>query len=317
MKTYIITGGAGFIGSALAKRLVKDKNKVYILDDLSTGFEENIPSGIRFYKVDISDMRQLKKIKLPATIDVIYHIAAQPSAEASFDDPCRDIEVNYKAAYNMLLLCQRLQCKRFLYSSSMGVYGDISNTQDGISETYFCDPMSYYGIHKLASEKIIRIFSKTNNIDYTIFRLFNVFGPGQNMSNMKQGMVSIYFSYIMKDIPIHVKGSLDRFRDFIYIDDVIDAFIAAENSVSANGEIFNVGRGVKTTVRELLENITLLYGKNDFTKWVKILGSTAGDVKGFVADISKIKERLGWKPKYALPEGLIAMKQWLDNNVSV
>jgi UDP-glucose 4-epimerase len=314
MKTYIVTGGAGFIGSALAKRLVEMGNKVYVLDDLSTGFERNIPSGCVFYKVDVSDAEKIFSFTFPSKVDGVFHLAAQPSGEASFDDPARDIEVNYIATYNMLKMCNLVNCERFIYASSMSVYGDVISNNALISETHPCAPVSYYGADKLASERLIGIFVKKTQIKETILRLFNVYGPGQNMSNMKQGMVSIYLSYLMNDIPIHVKGSLSRVRDFIFIDDVIDAFIDCEYNKNAYGQIFNVGTGIDTTVEELLKILLKAYKKEDFNKWVYAQGNTAGDVGGFIADAGKLREILNWAPKYTLGEGVMKMKEWIYKN---
>lgn len=311
MKTYIITGGAGFIGSSLARRLVNGKNKVYIIDDLSTGYECNIPAEAIFYKIDISEAEKLFDFKFP-NIDVIYHLAAQPSAEVSFDDPSRDIDVNYKATYNILNLARRFNCERFIYASSMSVYGDVEYSDSSVSENYPCAPVSYYGVNKLASEKIIKVFIQKTKIKETILRLFNVYGPGQNMANMRQGMVSIYLSYLMNDLPINVKGSLNRFRDFVYIEDVVDVLIACQDNKNTVGEIFNLGSGTKTTVEQLLKIILKVYGKRDFDKWVNVWGSTKGDIKGFVADINKLNKSLNWLPKYTLIEGIIGMKKWIE-----
>lgn len=314
MKTYIVTGGAGFIGSALAKRLVELGNKVYVLDDLSTGFERNIPSGCAFYKVDVSDTEKISSLTFPPKVDGVFHLAAQSSGEASFDDPVRDIEVNYIATYNMLKMCDLVNCKRFIYASSMSVYGDMGPNHALISETYPCAPISYYGANKLASERLIGIFVKKTQIKETILRLFNVYGPGQNMFNMKQGMVSIYFSYLMNDAPIHVKGSLSRVRDFIFIDDVIDVFMDCEYNKNTYRQIFNVGTGINTTVEELLKILLKAHKKEDFNKWVYVQGNTAGDVGGFIADAGKLRKVLKWAPEYTLGEGVIRMKEWINKN---
>ena len=316
-KNYIVTGGAGFIGSRLAKRLLELGHQVLVLDDLSTGFKRNIPDGAILKAVDLSDRKKLESVKLSGKVDCIYHLAAQSSGEASFDDPGRDIESNYRATLNLLKLCSKIECDRFIYSSSMSVYGEVPKEVASISEDYNCRPVSYYGINKLASEHLIGIYSKMNDINYTSFRLFSVYGPGQNMLNMKQGIVSIYLSYIMRGQPITVKGSLDRFRDLIYVEDVVDALVASEMAEKTYNGVFNVGTGKKTTVRELLNNILKVYGKNDFNRCVSIKGTTAGDIKGCIADIKKIRKALGWEPTHKLHEGLSSMKKWLDETADL
>lgn len=311
-KVYLVTGGAGFIGSCLAKSLIERGNSVHILDDLSTGLERNIPAGAEFHNVDISDKGALKRLKIPSGIDCVFHLAAQSSGEASFRDPLRDMEVNYEATYNILELAKSAGCQRFIYTSSMSVYGAVPAQAGAVNEEYPCKPVSYYGCNKLASEKMIEIFCRNADIKYTIFRLFNGYGPGQNMLNMQQGMVSIYLSYLMNDTQVHVKGSLERFRDFIYIDDIIEAFSRSEGNEDTYSGVFNLGTSVKTAVKELLTLSLGIYGKDDFDKWVKVEGSTPGDITGCVADINKLKAALRWEPEYELKQGLLKMKEWLD-----
>lgn len=315
MKTYIVTGGAGFIGCNLAGRLIREGNEVHVLDDLSTGFLRNIPDKAIFHQVDISHLNSLLKLDLPEKVDTVYHMAAQSSGEASFDDPVHDIEANYLATYNILKLAEKKHCKRFLYASSMSVYGEVNSGDVPIDEQHPCNPVSYYGCNKLASEKLIRVFVQNTDIKPTIFRLFNVYGPGQNMKNMKQGMASIYMSYLMKDMPVIVKGSVDRFRDFIYVDDLVDALINSESCSATYHEIFNVGTGYRTTVLELLRAILKAFHKDDFNRWIVVQGNTPGDVKGFTANISKIETVLQWTPRYDIEQGIAEMKAWIDQTM--
>lgn len=317
MKTYIVTGGAGFIGSNIARRLTEAGNRVIVLDDLSTGFERNVPTGAEFIRLDISDARAVADADLPETIDAIYHIAAQPSGEASFENPSRDCDINYKATLHMLELAKSRGAKRFLFASSMSVYGDVSEENYVVKEKDVPRPASYYGCHKLASENIIRIADAGSALDTTCFRLFNVYGYNQNMHNMKQGMVSIYMSYLLNDRPVHVKGDLDRFRDFIFVDDVVEAFIKSEEEPATFGGVYNLGTGIKTTVEELLKSMLKAYGKDDFAKWVYSEGFTAGDIKGCVADINAIKKVLDWQPRYTVAQGIQEMKVWVDETIDL
>jgi UDP-glucose 4-epimerase len=315
-KTYIVTGGAGFIGSNLARRLIGLGAKVYIFDDLSTGYKENVPKGALFYKVDVSNTRSLSRVRLPGKVNCVFHFAGQSSGEASFADPARDADVNYKATYNMLKFGEAAGSKRFIFASSMGVYGDVSPKHGAVQEDFPCSPVSYYGSNKLASERLIRIFSKDSGVNSTSFRLFNVYGPGQNMRNMKQGMVSIYLSYLMNDQSVLVKGSLSRFRDFIYVDDVSEACIRSINERRAFGETLNLGTSRRTTVKELLRLLLAAYHKKDFRKWVKVHGHTSGDVSGLTADITKLEKVLCWRPTIEMEEGIGNMKKWLDASES-
>ena len=312
MKTYIVTGGAGFIGSRLAERLVEGGHSVYILDDLSTGFERNIPAGATFCKVDVSDVEQLRDLGLPEKVDALFHIAGQSSGEASFDNPLRDIDVNYKATYNMLELAAKMEVSRFIYASSMSIYGEIDQSERGVSEDHPARPISYYGCNKLASEKLIRVFAHQVDITPTVLRFFSIYGPGQNMRNLKQGIVSIYISYLMKNKPIIVKGALSRFRDLTYIDDLTDVLIKCEDCKNTFDQVLNVGSGIKTTVEDLLGAVLKAFDKKDFDKWVKVEGKTPGDIIGCTADVTKLTWALNWKPQYRIEEGLTKMKLWLD-----
>lgn len=312
MRKYIITGGAGFIGSSLAKRLIARGDEVFVLDDLSTGFERNVPRGAVLCKTDISSANQILGLKLPEKIDAVYHLAAQSSGEASFEDPAHDIDINYKGTYNLLRLAELKRCERFIFASSMSVYGEADTSGGRMSEDDRCVPASYYGCNKLASERLIRVFTKNSAIKPTVFRLFTVYGPGQNMLNRKQGMVSIYLSYLLENNPILVKGALGRFRDFIYIDDVLDVFVSCENDKRYNEEVFNLGTGLKTKIQDLLEIMLKIYNKEDFSRWVKVEGNTPGDVTGCFADIAKLEQLIGWKPKCDLEYGIRRMKVWLE-----
>ena len=312
MKKFVITGGGGFIGSCLAKRLIQEGHKVCILDDLSTGFKHNIPEGSVFHQVSVSDSRALAALQIPGSVDTVFHLAAQSSGEASFADPGHDIDVNYKATFNILDWCRTRNIKRFIFASSMSVYGDKKPGSEKVSELAECSPASYYGCNKLASEKMIEVFSRQAGIQSTLLRFFNVYGPGQNMKNLKQGMVSIYMAYLMKNEPVTVKGSLDRFRDFIYIEDLLDLLTLIEKSQATHQQVFNVGTGVKTTVRDLLQALLKAYGKKEFNAWVKQDSNTPGDIQGVVADVSKLQEALDWQPRYGLEEGVRRMKEWAD-----
>lgn len=317
MALCIVTGGAGFIGSHLARRLIERGDEIFVLDDLSTGFQRNVPEGAVFYQVDVGSINDLLALKFPDKIDTIYHLAGQSSGEASFDDPLGDIKSNYIATYNILKLAEMKHCQRFIFTSSMSVYGEIGNGFIPVHEMHECNPQSYYGCNKLASEKLINVFIKKTGIRPTIFRLFNVYGPGQNMNNLKQGMVSIYMSYLMKDVPILVKGSLDRFRDFIYVDDVVDGLIRSEPCEKTFGEVFNIGTGQSTTVLEVLQTLLKIYQKDDFDRWIVVEGNTPGDLKGFSADISKLKAAIEWKPRYDIERGIAEMKAWIDQTMDL
>lgn len=306
MSTALVTGGAGFIGSHLARRLLNEGWKVYIVDNLSTGFEDNIPSGSHFILLDLS--RDDFVSFLPnEKFDIVFHLAAQSSGEISFDDPVYDLKVNCLSTLLLLDWCYRQCIKRFIYTSSMSIYGD----QDiqPVREDALSNPKSFYGVGKLSSESYLNIYSKMG-VNITSLRLFNVYGPGQNMKNLRQGMVSIYMAYIMKGEELLVKGSPDRYRDFIYVADVIDAYMQCLKNNRAFGKAYNIATGIKTCIQELVDMELKAFGYDPLQYPVKYSGSTPGDTFGIFADISAIREDIGWEPKTSLPVGLKRMVEW-------
>ena len=294
-----MTGGAGFIGSCLTKRLVQNGNKVTIIDNLSTGFESNIPNNVDFINGDCQDEKIYEGLN--KKFDAIYHLAGQSSGEISFDDPIYDLQTNTQSTLLLLKYSLDTGCNRFLYASSMSVYGDHPDFP--IEENMICKPKSFYGVGKVASEYYMNIYQKLGIIT-TSLRMFNVYGPGQNMDNLRQGMVSIFLAMAMNKKHIVVKGSTDRFRDFIYIDDIIDALIISENNPNAFNKVFNLATGIKTTVDTLLNNLKELL---PYDVSIEIKGNTPGDQFGIYGDIEEIKKALDWNPKYSLELGLKEM----------
>ena len=302
-QTVIVTGGAGFIGSRLTERLVSDSYDVIAVDNLSTGSEENIPQGTPLYTVDISQMSEIETLP-DVEYKAIFHVAAQSSGEISFEQPVVDLNSNALGTLNMLRFAMSRGVPRFVYASSMGVYGDVADAP--ISETHPCVPASYYGITKLAGEQYVRLFSQ--HIDTTAFRLSNVYGPKQNLKNMKQGMASIYMAYLLSGEPLIVKGPAERFRDFVYIDDVVDAWLSCLDDHRTYGKVYNLGTGVKTTVTELIQVLLNALGYDSYD--ISYESGTPGDQFGIYADISKLQAELGFTTATTLDAGISRMVEW-------
>ena len=287
----------------MARRLLRGGHEVVVLDNLTTGYAERVPVGAEFIEGSCQDERLYGKIPQHA-YDAIYHIAGQSSGEISFDDPVYDLQTNTQSTLLLLQFAQKVGCKRVLYGSTMSVYGDHPDIP--ISEGMTCAPKSFYGVGKLASEQYLRIYGEYG-IHSTAIRLSNVYGPGQNMANLRQGMVSIFLAQAIEHRRVHVKGSKDRFRDFVYVDDVVDALLACEGNDKSFGRIFNVATGVKTTVETLLKEITT---NLPFEVEIEFSGSTPGDQFGIYCDIGAIQQSVGWSPQYDLASGVKAMVQW-------
>lgn len=307
MKEFLITGGAGFIGSSLAKRILKNDSgaKIWIIDNLSTGYRENIPEGCEFIEGDIDEddvIAQLNNQKF----DAIFHIAGQSSADVSYDDPIYDFRTNGESTLKLLQYCQKSKTSRILFASTMSVYGDV---QCPVIEKTSLNPNSFYGVGKVASEHYLRLFAPLG-IQATSLRLFNVYGPGQNMANLRQGMVSIFMHHILSKQELVVKGDKNRFRDFVYIDDVVSAFLMCLENPSSINKIYNVGTCTKTTVGELIENIFEASDISPEQAPVKYEGNTQGDQFGIYAQNQFIKDEIGWEPKTDLKTGLKLMAKY-------
>jgi len=308
MANYLVTGAAGFIGSALVGTLVNQNHTIVTIDNLSTGDIANIPDGVEFIEGDCQDQDIYKKIP-QYKYDAIFHIAGQSSGEISFDDPSYDLRTNAESTLHILKYAISSGIKRVIYASTMSVYGKVKDSP--VSEESPVCPESFYGVGKVASENYLRLYAKYG-VNSTSLRLFNVYGPGQNLANMRQGMVSIFMAQMVEQQKIHVKGSPDRFRDLIYIDDVVDSFLCCLDCKGSYGEVINIGTGVRTTVKALVDEMISLYGKDIAVKYE---GATKGDVHGIFANIHKSQEKLNFKPKIDLRTGLNRMLQWVKDQM--
>lgn len=286
----VVTGGGGFIGKHLVKKLLQQKKVFIYVLDLK---KKNIfHKKVSYHQVDISEEKKFHMIK--KKIDTVYHLAAQTSNQISEEIPTEDIKNNIIATSNICQWAKKKKIKNIIFTSSMSVYGNDNNKK---KESDCCTPNSNYGISKLTCENYIKNL-KQYKINYLIFRLFNVYGPGQDLKNMKQGMISIYLSQAFKKNFINVKGSLKRSRDFIYIDDVVSSLCLTK--IKWNN-IYNIGTEKKSTIAYLLNLIKKILKKKLI---IKKKPKTPGDIFLSCSEISKIK-KFNWRPKIALREGLI------------
>ena len=253
-----VTGIAGFIGSSLAKRLKDQKCKVFGIDNLFSGNAKNIPKNIKWKKMDIRNNDDFKKIS--KNFEIIIHTAAQTSAAKSFSIPLYDLETNVNGTFNVYKFAKSCDAKLIINLSSMAVYGSPKKIKI-INEDHEPKPVSLYGISKLAAEKILETLSKQDQMPVINLRLFNVYGPGQNINDLKQGMASIYLHYLLYKKKILVKGSLDRIRDFVFIDDVVNAIVLIINSNLYESNTFNISSKSTTSVKSLIRLLQLILKK--------------------------------------------------------
>jgi len=309
---FLVTGGAGFIGSLISKKLLLLGHKVTIIDNLSTGVKSNIPLQATFIKGDASKKDTIKKLN-NKKFHAILHIAGQSSGEISFENPIYDLNSNTTSTLLLLNYALKSKCKKFIFASSMSVYGEQKG-KEKFSETDRLNPKSFYAVGKLASENYLKIYQQQFGINYTVLRYFNVYGPGQSLINLKQGMVSIYLAQFLnnKFKKVLVKGSKNRFRDLCYIDDVVDITIQSIKDKHFNNEIINIGTGKKTTVKDIISNIKKNLPSN---KKVIFKGHTLGDQYGIYADARKIKSYTNFKfTDFKI--GLKKMIEWIKSSGS-
>lgn len=292
----MVTGGAGFIGSHIVDLLVKEGNEVIVVDNLVTGKKENINLQAKFYELDILDP-QLEKIMQSEAPEIIIHLAALVYVQQSLQKPLEDGKVNVLGTLNILRLARSYGVKKVIYASTCAVYGESqgkwSNENDSIN------PISFYGASKYMAESYIQLFNKLYNLDFTILRYGNVYGPRQSNQG-EGGVIPIFLEKIQGGIPPLIYGDGSQTRDFIYVKDVCRANLLAIKQGSA--EILNIGTGIGTTINDLLKTINNI---SQCSVQPLYKSKRLGDVKHICLDPTKAKEDLGWQPNYSLQQGLI------------
>jgi len=306
MIRVVVTGGCGYIGSNIVNKLLSNGYEVSIIDNMMTDIP-NKNFDCEIINCDITNQDQLLSIK-KKNIDAVLHLAAQSSGPKSIDIPELDININIIGTLNMLKWCQANNVPRIIFASSFVVYGDQQGTEY-VRESDYCYPKSVYGISKQYCERLINIYGTHLGIKWNVLRMFNVYGPGQNLSRTDQGMVSIFMNLVKNKNLINVNGSLKRFRDFIHIEDIISGWELCLHDNDHYNQIYNLGSGVKTTISDLLQSLIVVFDKKGEVI-IKEVGETPGDILGCFADISKIKNELGYKPKYDLDIGIRNMAEW-------
>ena len=292
----LVTGGAGFIGSNLVDALIKKGNGVVVVDNLYMGKTENINPEARFYLMDIRS-KELAKLFEAEKIEVVYHQAAQMDVRKSVEDPMFDADVNVSGTLNLLQNSVNHNIKRFLFASTGGaIYGE----QDYFpaDEKHPTRPCSPYGITKLTVEKYLYYYNLVFNLNYTILRYANVYGPRQNPHG-EAGVVAIFIKKMKANEQPVINGEGTQTRDFVFVDDVVRANLSAlDHGIN---DIFNVGTEIETDVNEIFKEINGLIGNNLPEKHVP---AKEGEQLRSVISFEKTKKLLGWEPQVDLETGL-------------
>ena len=309
-RKVLVTGGAGFIGAHLTENLISKGYKVLVVDLLkSQGGIPFINKKCEFIKGDITNKNVIKKIKKWKP-HYIYHLAAQSAVEPAYDNPKFDISTNSYGTFLISNLAKEIKVKTLIYTSSVAVYGN--NPEKEIHEKTLINPDSIYGVSKYAGEMFVRQTLKNTNTKTIIFRLFNTYGPGENLNNLKKGMVSIYSSYLWRNKKIIVKGSLERFRDLTYVKDTVKILTKAiQIKLKNKHEIFNLSSGQKYNVKNILKKI-IKAGNKKSNYPIKQAGGTKGDSFGFHSKSKKLKKYFRFKPDYNLEKGLKEYFEWIN-----
>lgn len=306
-KKVLITGGLGFLGSNLAHRLVSLDAKVSILDCLLKDHGGNLNNliGIENKVVHvIGDIRDPSMMeRLIRDQDVLFNVAAQTSHTGSMQDPFLDVDINVKGQINLLEICRKINPGiRIVYCSTRAVYG--SNPKSEIDENCLPNPLDVYAANKLAGEYYHRIYSQVHGLKTVILRVANGYGPRAQMKGPSFGILNWFIRLAVDDHEIKVFGDGRQVRDYVYVDDIIDAFLAVGAGESLQGEIFNAGTGQGLPLIDIVHAIIQIVGKGKIVHVSWPEQNKKIDVGNFVADVKKIKTKLDWSPKITLDQGL-------------
>ena len=291
-----VTGGAGFIGSHLVNRLIEDGHTVQVIDNLYTGNKEFVHSKAQFVELDIRDPK-LYSVLEEFRPDYIFHEAAQTEVSTSMSDPMLDCDINLMGLINLLNAAVKLDVKKFLMPSSAAVYGNLDTLP--LNEEMIGNPSSFYGLTKLTTEHYLRIYHEAFGLPYICYRYSNVFGPRQGNGG-EGGVISIFAKAIVQGSPIIIYGDGKQTRDFIYVDDVVEAnILGMQHQVTG---IYNVSTGISSSVNLLVDEFRNISGKDIEVVYDK---PRLGDIRDSVLATDKSEKELLFTAKYNLHDGLI------------
>ncbi len=306
----IVTGGAGFIGSHVARVLLEEGHQVLVIDDLSGGFKNNLPEGVDFIQASVND--NLDEMFIQFQPDWVYHLAAYAAEGLSHHIPLFNYHNNVLGTVNVINAAYRAKAKHFVFTSSIAAYGHSHEGQI-FDETTHCHPCDPYGTAKLACEYHIQAFREYfDTMDYTIFRPHNVFGPNQNIADPYRNVVGIFMNRALKQMPMPVFGDGTQTRSFSYIDVVAESIAAAPYTEGAKNEIFNIGGDESMSVKDLALEIASVFSSELQIEWLPYRKEVAH------AHCVHDKARIVFSKQYTNPvgikEGIKKMIEWVKNS---
>ena len=308
----LVTGGCGFIGTHLCRRLLAEGHSVLVVDNESNGSRENLPSGVKFIRGDVTRPAEIEPA-FARGLDAVCNIAGQVSIIRAFSDPTLDLRTNVEGTLNVLQLCVKHRVPRLIHASSMTLYGDCLAVPTPESER--CQPDSYYGITKLAAERYVHATALRSDLgfDFTVtsLRMFSVYGPGQSFSNPYQGVLGIFSGNLLRGEPITVFGDGEQTRDFVYIGDVIDAWVKVLKTPSSYGKIINIGSGRSLSINELASAVVAAFGAAGHP--IVRAATRPGEQRSVRAHIGLAKSVLDWEPRTSFEAGLANTVRWAQD----
>jgi nucleoside-diphosphate-sugar epimerase len=307
MTKYVVTGGAGFIGSSLVRGLLaQGAGKVVVIDNLLTGHERNLEevrASIEFHRVDIRELDEVAALVRGA--DVVFHLAAIPSVPRSIADPIPAHQVNIDGTFNVLQACVQGAARRVVYAASSSAYGG-SDVLPKV-ETMSPDPKSPYAVQKLTGEYYARVFHSCFGLETVALRYFNVYGPRQDPSSPYSGVISVFIKALLEEQTPTMCGDGEQSRDFTFVEDVVDITLKAARAGGAAGGMYNAGNGNRYTLNQVWETLQRIAGVQIPARYAD---PRAGDVRHSQADTTSAVRDLGLRPRFSLEEGLRRTLDW-------
>ena len=305
MPSYLVTGGAGFIGSHLAEELARRGERVRVADSFITGKRENLKHvpGVELFEGDLADLTVAQRAV--AGVDYVLHQAAIPSVPRSVQDPITSNRANIDASLNVLVAARDAGVRRLVYAGSSSAYGNTPTLPK--VETMGTAPRSPYALQKLVAEQYCQMFTRLYGLETVTIRYFNVFGPRQDPSSPYSGVISLFIRALVEGRQPTIYGDGEQTRDFTYVANVVDGVLRACTAPAASGEVINVATGGRISLNQLFETLKGLTGANVNPLYAE---ERAGDVRDSQADISKAQRLLGYQPLVALEQGLEQTVAW-------
>ncbi len=303
---YLVTGGAGFIGSNTVDELVRRGHSVVVLDDISSGKEDNlaeIRNKITFIKGSITDIEVVRKAMHEA--EYVLHLAARTSVPRSVKDPIETNKINIDGTLNVLVAAKELKVKRVVFAASSSAYGETATLPK--VETMQPEPISPYGVTKYVGELYGQTFGRCYGLENVALRYFNIFGPRQDPGSPYSGVLAKFCAAYLEDTPPVVFGDGEQTRDFTYVENAVQVNLLACEAPNASGKVFNVGVGGRISLNEVLRELGKITGK---TLEAKYEAPRDGDIRDSQADISQARQILGYEPKVTFEEGLAHTFEW-------